>query len=178
MTRGPIALAAALLLLAPRSHAQDPTRVVIRRAQIEAAGWFNLGEILTGATGWLRTTLDGLSFFASTDGLPPGARAPGEQEWVVLVDGQRVTVDALGAKVLELMPISPGQVESVTVTRVPRLVAGTLAARGVVEFHTRRPPRGPAANGAWHSGNVTGDPGPYQFTPLGAENVDRLGPYN
>jgi hypothetical protein len=178
VTRGPIALAAALLLLAPRSHAQDPTRVVIRRAQIEAAGWFNLGEILTGATGWLRTTLDGLSFFASTDGLPPGARAPGEQEWVVLVDGQRVTVDALGAKVLELMPISPGQVESVTVTRVPRLVAGTLAARGVVEFHTRRPPRGPAANGAWHSGNVTGDPGPYQFTPLGAENVDRLGPYN
>jgi hypothetical protein len=158
--------------------AQDPTRVVITRPQIEAAGWFNLGEILTGATGWQRTTLDAVSFFATADGLPPGAAAPGEPEWLVLIDGQRVTVDALGAKLLDLLPLAPAQIESVTVTRAARLVAGTIAGRGVVEFHTRRPPRGPTAAGAWHSGNIIGDPGPYAFTPAGGENVDRLGPYD
>jgi hypothetical protein len=160
------------------ARAQDPTRVVITRPQIEAAGWFNLAEILSGATGWQRTTLDAVSFFANSDGLPPGAVAPGEPDWLVLIDGQRVTVDALGAKLLELLPLSPAQVESVTVTRAPRLAAGTIAGRGVVEFHTRQPRRGPAVTGAWHSGNITGDPGPYQFTPVGGENVDRLGPYD
>jgi hypothetical protein len=169
---------AAAAAATPEAGAQDPTRVVITRPQIEAAGWFNLGEILTGATGWQRTTLDGVSFFATSDGLPPGAAAPSEPEWLVLVDGQRVTVDALGAKLLELLPLSPAQVESVTVTRAPRLVAGSIAGRGVVEFHTRQLPRGPAAAAAWHSGNITGDPGPYGFTPLGGDNVDRLGPYN
>lgn len=171
----------AAVAVAPTAEARaqdDPTRVVITRPQIEAAGWFNFGEILTGATGWQRTTLDAVSFFASADGLPPGASAPGEPEWLVLIDGQRVTVDALGAKLLELLPLSPAQVESVTVTRAPRLVAGTIAGRGVVEFHTRQPPRGPAAAAAWHSGNIIGDPGPYAFTPAGGENVDRLGPYD
>jgi hypothetical protein len=160
------------------ARAQDPTRVVITRPQIESAGWFNLGEILTGATGWQRTTLDAVSFFATTDGLAPGAAAPGEPEWLVLIDGQRVTADVLGAKLLNLLPLSAAQIESVTVTRAPRLAAGTIAARGVVEFHTRQPPRGPAAATAWHSGNIIGDPGPYQFTPIGGQNVDRLGPYD
>ncbi|MFN2564111.1 MAG: hypothetical protein ABR499_03780 [Gemmatimonadaceae bacterium] len=173
-------LAAALLVTGgSRAYAQDPTRVIIKRAEIEAAGWFNLGEVLTGATGWHRATLDGVSFFASADGLPAGAVAPGEPEWLVLVDGQRVTSDLLGAKLLELLPISPAEVDSVTVTRVPRLVAGTIAGRGVVDFHTGRTRgRGPAIAAAWHTGNVIGDPGPYQFTPLATENVDRLGPYN
>jgi hypothetical protein len=169
---------AAAIVVTPGAQAQDPTRVVITRPQIEAAGWINLGEILTGATGWQRSTLDAVSFFASADGVPPGAAAPAEPEWLVLIDGQRVTGDLLGAKLLELLPLSPAQVDSVTVTRVPRLVAGTIAGRGVVEFHTRQPSRGPAAVAAWHSGNITGDPGPYGFTPLAEENVDRLGPYN
>jgi hypothetical protein len=160
------------------ARAQDPTRVVITRQEIEAAGWFNLAEMISGATGWQRTTPDAVAFFVASDGLPPGAAAPSEPEWLVLIDGQRVTVDALGAKLLELLPLSQAQVESVTVTRVPTLVAGTIAGRGVVEFHTRRPPRGPAVDGAWHTGNITGDPGPYQFTPMRGQNVDRLGPYN
>lgn len=160
------------------ARAQDPTRVVIRRAEIESAGWLNVGEMLTGAVGWQRSTLDAVWFFPSPDGLPPGAVAPAEPDWMLLIDGQRVVSGAYGARLLELLPLSPAQVESVTVSRVPRLVAGTIAGRGVIEFHTRRPQRGPAVAGAWHSGNVTGDPGPYAFTPIGGENVDRLGPYN
>jgi hypothetical protein len=172
-------LAAALVAAGgARADAQDPTRVVLRRAEIEAAGWFNLGETLMGATGWHRSTLDGVSFFTSADGLPAGAAAPGEPEWLVLVDGQRVMGDVLGTKLLELLPVSPAQVESVTVTRVPRPVAGTIAGRGVVEFHTRHARHGASSAAAWHSGNVIGDPGPYRFTPLATENVDRLGPYN
>ena len=160
------------------ARAQDPTRTVITRPQIEAAGWFTIGQVLTGAAGWQRSTLDDVSFFVSADGLPAGAAAPSEPEWIVLVDGQRVAADVLGAKLLELLPLSPAQVDSITVTRVPRLAAGTIVGRGIVEFHTRRPLRGGAVAGAWHSGNVTGDPGPYAFTPLAAPNVDRLGPYN
>jgi hypothetical protein len=160
------------------ARSQDPTRVVVHRAQIESAGWFNLGEMLAGATGWHRTTLDAVSFLVAPEGLPPGATAPSEPQWLVLIDGQRVLTDAYGARLLELLPVSPAQIESVTVTRVPRLIGGTIAGRGVVEFHTRRPGRGPSVDGAWNSGNVTGDPGPYAYTPIGGENVDRLGPYN
>ena len=163
---------------AVEARGQDPTRVVIRREQIESAGWFNLGEMLSGAAGWQRTTLDAVWFFVSSDGLPPGGVAPAEPDWILLIDGQRVASSAFGSRLLELLPLSPAQVESVTVTRVPRLVAGSISGRGVVEFHTRRPLRGPGVAGAWHSGNVTGDPGPYAFTPVGGANVDRLGPYN
>ena len=169
---------AAALAATTAAGAQDPTRVVITRPQIEASGWVTIGELLGGATGWQRSTLDGVWVFASADGVPPGAAASTEPEWLLLVDGQRVTATALGATLLELIPLSPAQVESVTVTRAPRLVAGTIVGRGVVELHTRRPPRRASVDGAWHSGNVIGDPGPYGFTPLGGTNVDRLGPYN
>ncbi|HEV8497558.1 MAG TPA: hypothetical protein VGQ56_11880, partial [Gemmatimonadaceae bacterium] len=41
--------------------------VVIRRADIERAGWNRVTEILDGAVGWGRTSVDAFSYAASPD---------------------------------------------------------------------------------------------------------------
>lgn len=167
--------AAALLLLAPRASAAQAHRVVITRADIERAGWTRLSDLLAAA-GWAHTSTDGFTFDASPDGLPVAALSDaGLPAWTVLLDGQPVPVRVAGVRLLELAPVSIVQVESVTVTHAPALVAGRVAPRGVLHVHTRRATR-PAARALYAIGNERGDPGPYRYTPLTSPNVERLGP--
>lgn len=171
----------AALTLAASARAQEAPsrprfdRVVIKGADVERMGWSRISELLWAA-GWSLSSLDGFQFDASADGLPTqrlsGAGSP---DWIVLLDGQPVPVRMAGVQMLELLPVTLAQVESVTVTRRPTLAAGRMATRGVIEVHTRRAVR-PAARGTYSIGNERGDPGPYRYTPLASPNVERLGP--
>ncbi|HYD54387.1 MAG TPA: TonB-dependent receptor, partial [Gemmatimonadaceae bacterium] len=128
------------------------------------------------ASTWALASIEGYTFDASADGLPTAQLgALGQPDWIVLVDGQRVPLRVAGTRLLELLPISLAQVERIVVSRDPRLVAGTLASRGVIEVHTRRHQR-PLARGSYAIGNERGDPGPYRYTDRASANVERLGP--
>src|SRR5215216_5658170 len=167
----------AILLLCP-TQLTIQAQTVVRRADIERAGWNRVTEILEGAVGWGRASVDGFTFAASPDHLPAaGESPPGTAEWLVLVDGQRVPHQMLGMHLLELLPVSIGQIDSVVFTRGPTIVAGTPVGRGVMSIFTRRLRPGANAELSYQHGDETGDPGPYRYTSLSSSNVEKLGPF-
>ncbi|MEX2582116.1 MAG: hypothetical protein WD766_02510 [Gemmatimonadota bacterium] len=151
-------------------------REVITRDDLEAAGILRVVDLMP----WIATAagaVEGLTWIASIDGLPP-AHLLGESQpdWAIVVDGQPVNVATHGAVLPELIPVTLQQIDSVVVIRSAAIVAGRFAERGVVHFHTAEVRAGASASGSWSHGAETGDPGPYAFTPRATPNIDRSGP--
>lgn len=175
-TSSVVVAAAALSIRTAELGAQAP--LVVRRAQIERSGWNRLDELLEGAVGWGRTSVDGFSFSASPDRLPqPGESAAGTAQWLVFVDDQPVQSNMFGLHLLELLPVSPGEIDSVMFVRGPAFVNGTPAPRGAVRIFTKRPRHGAFGELAYEHGDESGDPGPYRYTTLSSPNLEKLGPF-
>jgi hypothetical protein len=152
--------------------------VVVRRADIERAGWNRVTEILDGAVGWARASVDGFAYAASPDRLPAvGESGPSTPQWIVVVDGQRVPASLFGAQLLELLPVSVAQIDSVVFTRGPVIQAGTPVARGMMSIYSRRPHPGMSGELTYQHGDESGDPGPYRYTDLSSPNVEKIGPF-
>jgi hypothetical protein len=175
-----LGFAAAIVLSpsTPLNASLSAQTVVVRRADIERAGWNRVTEILDGAVGWARASVDAFSFAASPDHLPAaGESAPSMPEWIVVVNGQRVQTALLGAHLLELLPISVGQIDSVVFTRGPTIYGGAPVARGVMSIFSRRPRQGVNGEVTYQHGDESGDPGPYRYTELASPNLEKIGPF-
>ena len=156
--------------------AQAP--IIIRRDEIERSGWNRVAELLEGAVGWGRSSVDGATFAASPDHLPePGESAAGTAQWLVFVDDQPVQTNLFGLHLLELLPVTPGEIDSVTFVRGPIVIDGTPAPRGAVRIYTARRANGSFARLTYEHGDETGDPGPYRYTTLRSPNLEKLGPF-
>ena len=171
-----VAVAAALALAPLPAHAQQ--RQVITRAELDAGGWTRLSELVFAARGVSRTSVDGITVGGDVAGLPSWAMAPDNTGWLVLVDGQPMPVALGGAQVLDLLPVSLAQLDSVTVHHAPSVAAGRVAMHGVLHLHTQRGIRELRASASHYSGNEVGDPGPFAFTPRATPNVDNSGPFH
>ena len=175
-TSSTVLVAAALSIRTAALGAQEP--LVIRRAEIERSGWNRIAELLEGPVGWGRTSVDGFTYSASPDRLPqPGQSAAGTPQWIVFVDDQPVQSNMFGLHLLELLPVSPGEIDSVMFVRGPAFVNGTPAPRGAVRVFTQRPRNGAFGELAYVHGDETGDPGPYRYTTLSSPNLEKLGPF-
>jgi hypothetical protein len=174
-----LALSVSLLFaLCAGAQAQRLDGVVIRRAQLQVAGWQRLSEILDGAVGWSRASTDALTYSASPDRLPSvGVSAPGAPEWLVFIDGMRIPTSLFGLHLLELLPITTTQIDSVRVVRGPVIVYGRIAARGAIEVFSTRVPQDASAAIELQHGDETGDSGPFRFTDLWTPNVEKVGPF-
>jgi hypothetical protein len=173
-----ISIAVTLALLGARATSMSAQTTVVRRADIERAGWNRVSEILDAAVGWGRASVDGFNYSASPDHLPAtGESAPSMPDWIVLVNGQRVPTNLFGLHVLELLPISVGQIDSVVFVRGPIIDAGMPATRGVMSIYSRRPHAGLNAELTYQHGDESGDPGPYRYTNLSSPNVEKIGPF-
>lgn len=147
-------------------------RTVITRAEITEAGATRLTDILGLVDHWVVGTADGYTFKVS----PNGLTAWQTQRWLVLVDGQRLDVDAFDAVNLNAVPLAVDQVDSVVVIDTPQLRDGFFADAGLIHFHTRPAPPGHTLRATVSGGNETGDPGPWRFTEYRTPNVDSMGP--
>jgi hypothetical protein len=169
-------VAVSLAALVVRAISAQTT--VVRRADIERAGWNRVSEILDGAVGWGRASVDAFTYSASPDHLPAaGESLPSMPEWIVVIDGQRVPTDLFGLHVLELLPISVGQIDSVVFVRGPIMYAGIPVARGVMSIFSRGLHAGINGELTYQHGDESGDPGPYRYTNLSSPNVEKIGPF-
>lgn len=156
---------------------QHPTQV-IPRAEIEAAGWTRLSELVFALRGAARTSVDGITVIGNVGGVPTAEAAPGGDDMLVVVDGQPMPIGLAGVQVLDLLPVSLTQLDSVTVHRGPAFVGGRLAMNGAMHLHTARALRGFHASASHYSGNEVGDAGPFTFTEQRTPNVDNSGPFH
>lgn len=176
MMRAPLLAGLLVAAVTPGSAAGAQQRQLITRAELEAGGWTRVSELVFAARGLARTSVDGITVVGSAGGSSPAAGTIGGPALTVLIDGGPMPVDLGDVPVLDLLPVSLAQVESVTVHRTPVVAAGRLAMHGLVHVHTRRPARA-EASAAFYSGNEAGDPGPFSFTPRATPNVDNSGPF-
>ena len=167
------------MLLARSAAAQTAGHVVFTRADIQAAGWQRISEILDAAPGWRVTSTDGFTITPTADGLPaPGASGPAIPALTVIVDGARVPVSMLGQQELEFVPVLLAQLDSVVLTTAPRLVGSRIETRGTIEFFSHQPTRGASAQGEFQVGDVANKPGLYKYTPLQPFNREHHGPFH
>src|SRR5690606_26054656 len=100
-------------------------------------------------------------------------------EWdgmMLMVDGQPLHATVLGISHLNAYPLDVGLIDSIEVFEGPVLCEGVFAPSGLIHIRTRLE-KGPVYLGATGAVmNETGDPGPYRYTPLETENIDRSGP--
>jgi hypothetical protein len=163
---------------AAMAGAQAVAPLVIHKAQIQAAGWGRVSDLVQGAAGWQSSDVESFDATASPDGLPPaGESAPGAPVWLVLVDGQPVPVNLFGAHQMDLLPVSIAQVDSVVVLSGPVLLNGASSSRGAIEIFTRAAPRGFSGEFTYEHGDETGDPGPFRYTPRASPNLEKIGPF-
>ena len=157
------------------AEAQSPGtalgRHVVTREMIEDAGILRLGEVVRLAPGWNAATVDDFTWRAAPRGLAAGA----EDAWLLLLDGNRVELGALGVESLERVPVDITSIDSIVFTASPALAAGSFAPAGTIHIHRHRPDPGIAARGRLGFGSETGDPGPFTFLPGGGLNRDRYG---
>ena len=158
--------------------AQGAPTQVISRAELEAAGWTRLSELVFAVRGAGRASVDGITVLGNVSSLPTWETTPGRDEWLVLVDGQPVDVTLAGVSVLDLLPVSLAQLDSVTVHHGAAFAAGRMAPHGVLHLHTQRALKGVTASASHYSGNEVGDAGPLTFTPERTPNVDNSGPFH
>ena len=167
----------ALVLAGSMAGAQSAQRVTITQAEIKAAGWQRISDVLDASTGWRLASTDGFTFTPSPDGLPlAGESAIGTPGVTILVDGAPVPVTMFGQQELEFLPVQLAQVDSVVLTSEPALVAGRIASRGVLQFFSHHPDHA-FGQGSIQLGDVANKPGPYKLTPLNPPNREHLGPF-
>ncbi len=145
---------------------------VLTAAEIERAGARRLSDLFALLDGWHAYSVDEYTWYATA----PGLGLMQQQEWMLLVDGQPVDVEALGVQNINLLPLHPLQLDSVVVYSVPGMHEGRMAASGALHLYTRKPPRGATARGSFSAGNEVGDPGPFLYTDRATPNIDRVGP--
>jgi hypothetical protein len=144
-------------------------RQVITREEIRHAGLIRLNEIFILINDWQGASVDGFDWRMSANALG----SIQDQHWIILLNGQRISLELLHSNNLNLLPISVEQIDSVIVLSVPQLAFHEFSDQGLIHFYSCQQDSGLALHGRLALGNEAGDPGPYRYTPYKTTNVDR-----
>jgi hypothetical protein len=136
------------------------------------SGLARLSDVFVLAEGWSVSTIENWSWRAT----PPGLGSLDRPAWDLLVDARPLEGgDPFGNGGLHRIPLSLDRIESVELIDVPQLRHGRFLDGGGVVVRTREPRRGADVRARYATGSETGDPGPFEFTPLASANAERLG---
>ena len=168
----------ALLLCSTPAAAQRSGRRVLRAADIAAAGWHRLGDIVSALPPGSVATIDGFNHQLTSSRVPfTGTQGATRAAWAVRLDGQRIPVVVDGMWILDALPVAMTQIDSVIISTGPRLVDGHATFLGTIDLYSRRPERGLSAVADYQHGDESGDPGPFRYTARSNPNVEKLGPF-
>ena len=158
----PVLLFLANLITANNVHIDEDfiERDVIYSNMIEKSGLFRVGDILLLANKIRVNTLDGFTWSANINGLSSFQR----QNWIILLDGQRLGLNTFNNVNINMLPINITQIDSVEIISVPQIYNGIFTDYGLIHIHTKSISNGKAMTFFQSAGNETGDPGPYIYT--------------
>src|SRR4051812_32680607 len=176
--RSTVPAALILALASGTASAQRPTHRVATAADIAAGGWHRLTDVIGVLMPGRVATVDGFNVALTSGRLPfAGLSATASPQWVIRLDGQRMPIAVDGTWILDELPVSLTQIDSVTVDEGPAIVDGQPSLLGRIDIFTRRIAKGVSGIADYQHGDESGDPGPYRYTPLATPNVEKLGPF-
>ncbi|MFC1542940.1 hypothetical protein ACFL4K_00185 [Candidatus Neomarinimicrobiota bacterium] len=139
---------------------------------IQHAGLTRVTDLLLLIDDWRLSSIDDFTWTVNPNGLTHFQ----EQNWLVLIDGQKMSNQIFDIMHLNTLPLSLSQIDSVEIFSVPTIHEGEFADKGLIHIHTKKSQKGVSFSGSTTVGQITGDPGPYYYTKYITPNVDRIGP--
>ncbi len=169
----PVLLLLTNLITANNIHIDEDIieRDVIYSNIIEKSGLCSVGDILLLANKIRVNTLDGFTWSANINGLSSFQK----QNWVILLNGQRLGLNTFNKVNINMLPINIAQIDSVEIISVPQIYNGIFTNYGLIHIHTKSISNGKTITFFQSAGNETGDPGPYIHTKYKSPNVDKVG---
>ncbi len=140
------------------------------REQLQNGGLAQLSDIFLLIDEWDGYSVDGYSWNGSVNGLETYQ----QQNWIILVNGQKIDLKVFDSTNINLLPFSPDHIDSIEVYIYPQLKEDAFSDQGLLHFHIRDIPMGLTVQGQYTLGNKSGDPGPYRYTEYRSKNIDRV----
>ncbi len=167
-------IVAMVVVLACMADAAVARRVVVTRAQLEAAAVMRLSDAMKLLDAWLPQSNDNYTWMPT----PRALALPRSTDWLVVLNGQPLDVGVFDATHLELVPVAMAEIDSIAFDDgVDRSSVGraweSTGAR--IEIFAARASQGWTVAATASGGNEIGDPGPYRYTALATPNVDAIG---
>ncbi len=142
---------------------------IITAEMIKRSGLIRIGDILQFADRLFVNSTDGYTWRISPNGLSPFQR----QNWIVILDGQKIDLSAFDLIHLNMLSTVIDQIDYVEIRNHPQIHEGFFTDRGLIHIHTNIPQQGISIHGWVATGSETKDPGPYINTEFATPNVDR-----
>lgn len=156
------------------THLQNPAssqRQIITAEQIRLSGYGRLSDILQLADAWTFSTINGDRWYMQSN----GTSAYANQNWILMVNGQRVVMNTFDAAHLNTLGIPVHDIEHIEIVNTPILYLNEYADKGLIHIITKKMPDGFFYKAFLNQGNVTGDPGPYRYLNNNLYNIDKIG---
>lgn len=145
--------------------------VIFDSNDIKSASIINLSDLFSLNQRWNISTIDGFSYRAAANNLSVYQK----QNFIVLVDGQKMNLNVFDLQNVDLLPFTINQVDSIIFVDLPILYRGEFSRQGLIHIKLKKPVDGLSLNAIQSVGNEIGDPGPYAFTRHKTANIDKLG---
>ena len=146
------------------------SKYTLKRETLQHAGLVRLYDIFALIDEWDNYSVEGYTW----QGISNSFDIYQQQNWIILVDGHRLDLKVFDITNINLLPISPNQIDSIEVYISPQQVDDNFSEKGLLHIHTCQIKAGLTMQGQFSAGNETGDPGPYRYTKFWSENVDRV----
>jgi hypothetical protein len=146
-------------------------RQIITSEQIRLSGYGRLSDILQLADAWTFSSINGDRWYMQSI----GTSAYANQNWILMVNGQRIIVNTFDAAHLNTLGIPIHDIERIEIINTPTLYLNEYADKGLIHIITKKMPDGFFYKAFVNQGNVTGDPGPYRYLNNNLYNIDKIG---
>jgi hypothetical protein len=158
---------------AQNEFAWNSSAQIISAKQIKLSGVSRLSDLYTLLNDWYPSTIDGYRWKLNS----LKSSFSQIQDWILMLDGQRIDLNFFGEKNINFLPISSRNIDSITVYSSPVLLNGEISTGGLININTVKPRDGFSFHSEIFAGNESGDPGPYKYVDeYYSENIDIIGP--
>lgn len=149
---------------------EEQLKYTLYRDDFEHAALIRIPEIFSLIGEWDVYSVEGYTWQGAANGFDTYQ----QQNWIFMVNGQKLALKIFDIPNVNLLPFSTDQIDSIEVFVYPQLVGDEYSDKGLIHIHTRRIKEGVTIQGQFTGGNKTGDPGPYRYTEYWSKNVDRI----
>lgn len=119
-------------------HTASAQRQIITAKQIQATGYTRLSDVLQLIDGWTFTILTGDKWALQSN----GTGSYNNQNWVLMLNGQRIEMSRYTAIDLNKLGISVADIERLEIVNSSSMYVGEFAQNGLIHIITKKNPEG------------------------------------
>lgn len=143
----------------------------ITQEQIRLCGAGRLSDLLVYIDKWMFASVNTDRYYVAPNGLGNYM----QQDYILMVNGQKVELNRMDALNINLLGISVTDIARVEIINTPQLFEGQFNSKGLINIITRNDYKGLSYRVYLNQGNVSGDPAPLRYTPYASPNIDKVG---